>query len=81
MSIRNLVVFAVVFCTVAAEHDHSLHIDAKFVHGEALRVAWLSREEVQGNLKEYIETLRHLHGIYDNLILNPPEHQQNEDLT
>ena len=40
-----------------AEHDHTLHIDTKFVHGEAMRSAWLSLDELEKNIVEFSETL------------------------
>lgn len=40
-----------------AEHDHTLHIDAKFVHGEAMRSAWLSLDELEKNIIEFSDQL------------------------
>ena len=43
--------------TAMAEHDHTLHIDAKFVHGEAMRSAWLSLDELEKNIIEFSDQL------------------------
>jgi hypothetical protein len=79
---RGIVLVLVTVCVVlcSAEHDHSLHIDPKFIHGEALRVAWLSKSEIIENLSEYKDALGHLHSVYDELVLNPPEHTKDEPL-
>ena len=55
-----------------AQHDHSLHIDSKFVHGEALRSAWLDKYEIGDNIKEFVDSITRLNEQYETLIENPP---------
>lgn len=46
-----------------AEHDHTLHIDAKFVHGEAMRSAWLSLDELEKNIIEFSDQLQAMNNL------------------
>lgn len=68
---RTLIV-SLLFLSAFAQHDHTLHIDSKFVHGEALRSAWLDKYELSDNIKEFVETLQHLNEQYETIIENPP---------
>jgi hypothetical protein len=80
MRYQTLLLCAIVLTQVLASHDHGLHIDPKFIHGEALRVAWLSKAEIVDSIREYIRTLDHLHETYDRIVLNPPAHTNGETL-
>ena len=55
-------------------HDHSLHVDSKFVHGEALRTAWLTEQEMLEYIEDYISALAHIAYTYDTLYERPSSH-------
>ena len=66
-----------IFCLFGhsyAQHDHSLHVDAKFVHGEALRTAWLTKQEMLEYIEDYVSALTHIAYTYDTLYELPANH-------
>ena len=76
---RTLIVSLLVLSAVA-QHDHTLHLDSKFVHGEALRSAWLDKYELGDNIKEFVETLTTLNEQYENIVENPPEGSSEQEM-
>ena len=56
-----------------AQHDHELHLDTKFIVGEARRVGWLKIEEIERNLRDYIDALRLIETKYAESFENPAE--------
>ena len=60
-------------CLANAQHDHALHLDTKFIVGEARRVGWLKMEEITRNLQDYIEALRLIESKYAESFEDPAE--------
>jgi hypothetical protein len=52
-------------------HDHSLHLDTKFIHGEAMRVAYLNRTSMLKDMGTYMTGLKKLNEVYDELMAIP----------
>jgi hypothetical protein len=57
---KILVLLFIALIGVLSVHDHSQHVDPKFIHGEALRVAWLTKPEQLESVYEYTSVLRHM---------------------
>jgi hypothetical protein len=51
---------------VLAEHDHSEHLDKKFISSEAKRVAWLRLPDLLKALEDYTTALRSLEGKFSD---------------
>jgi hypothetical protein len=60
----------------SGDHDHSLHLDTKFIHGEALRMSYQKRSNMFRDVGVYIEGLEQLNAIYDNLAAISPDDRE-----
>jgi hypothetical protein len=69
-----MLLFLSVLCTWAEAHDHKQHVDNKFIHGEALRTAWLTRVEMIDYVEDYISALAHISYTYDTIYERPTSH-------
>jgi hypothetical protein len=65
--------------TISAEHDHAKHIDAKFIAGEARRIAWHKKEDIQKYIADYSDAIRFIEKKYEDhfaTVSNDPEENE-----
>merc|ERR1712037_30804 len=56
-----------------AQHDHTQHIDVKFISGEARRLAWHKLEDLIKYIDEYSEAVRFVEKKYEDHFIHPKE--------
>jgi hypothetical protein len=60
----------------SAGHDHSQHINQRFILGEARRIAWHSLEDIQRNIKDYTQAIRFIETKHEEYFNVPNKDDQ-----